>query len=289
MKKLLFITLIFVLLIGGIFQEGCFPQPVTKSNLVVYFIDVGQGDAILVDDGSTEVLIDGGGNSTLVMPFLQKYVDGELEIMVATHAHADHIGGLTDVLNSYKVGQIWHSGDTSTSKTYAAFMNAVNSEGAAVYTGKRGDNIISGNLSFTVLNPDSPDGTSNNNSLVLRLKFGNIYFLFEGDAEEKAEKEVLEAYSLILGNIEVLKLGHHGSRTASSPEYLAVLHPAVAIYMAEIGNTYGHPHQETLTSLENIGARIYGTDVNGTISISTDGQTYTVQAEKAGTPQAPQQ
>ncbi len=289
MKGLLRVSLLLVLVTTGLFLASCIQAPVPENGLTVYFLDIGQGDAVLIDNGNTEVLIDGGGNYSLVQPFLQKYVDGKLEVMVATHAHADHIGGLTGVLNSYEVEQIWHSGDTSTSKTYITFIEAVNNEGAAVHTGKRGDLITTGNLSFEVLNPDSPNGTSNNNSLVLWMRYGNIDFLFEGDAEEEAEKEILMAFGLVLRNIEILKLGHHGSRTASSPDYLAAVHPAVAIYMAGKGNTYGHPHQETLTNLENIGARILGTDVNGTISVSTDGQIYTIQIEKAGIAQAPQQ
>jgi competence protein ComEC len=310
MKKLITVVSITILLITALLALSCSNKttPVTTSQsttvttpivttttstfttttatgkLDVYFIDVGQGDSILIDQGSTEILIDAGESSPRVTSFLQQYVDGPLEVMVATHAHADHIGGLTAVLNAFEVEQIWHSGDTSTSKTYATFMAAVNSEGADVYIGKRGDTITAGNLSFTVLSPVSPDSTSNNNSLVLWLSYGDIDFLFTGDAEQEAEANMLAAG--LLSDIDILKVGHHGSRTASSPAFLSVVKPELAIYMAKIGNTYGHPHQETLTSLNNIGAMIYGTDVNGNIVVETDGNTYNIQIEKTGTPKA---
>jgi competence protein ComEC len=256
----------------------------TTGKLDVYFIDVGQGDAILLDQGTTEVLIDAGSSSLGVTSFLQQYVDGPLEVMVATHAHADHIGGLTAVLNTFEVGEIWHSGDTSTSKTYATFMAAVNGERATVHIGKRGDTINAGSLLFTVLSPVSLDGTSNNNSLVISLSYGDIDFLFTGDAEQEAGASMLTAG--LLSDLDILKVGHHGSRTASSPVFLATIKPELAIYMAAIGNTYRHPHQETLTNLSNIGAMVCGTDVNGTIRVETDGHTYSTQIEKAGTPKA---
>ena len=285
MKRIIVYFLVSILLVTGLTQVSCVVRTTTNnnSNLKVYFIDIGQGDAILLDQGTTEVLIDAGGTLPGVLPYLQQYVDGSLEIMVATHAHADHIGGLIEVLNFYQVGQIWYSGDTSTSKTYNNFMTAVNSEGAAVHIGSRGDTIQAGNLLVVVMNPESPSGTSNNNSLVLWLKYGNVDFLFEGDAEQEAEAKMLIAPNILLPEVEILKLGHHASRTASSPAFLAVIRPVVTIYMAGIGNTYKHPHQETLTNLINTGAIIYGTDVNGNIKIETDGQNYTVQLERTGT------
>lgn len=265
-------------------STSVFITTTTTGQLDVYFIDVGQGDSILLDLGTIEVLIDGGGSFSGVTSFLQQYVDGALEVMVATHAHADHIGGLTAVLKAFEVEQIWHSGDTSTSKTYATFMTAVNSEGAAVSVGKRGDTITSGSLSFTVLSPVLPDSTSNNNSLVLWLSYGGIDFLFTGDAEQEAETSMLACG--LLPDIDILKVGHHGSRTASSPAFLSVIKPELAIYMCAPDNTYGHPHQETLTGMTDVGATLYGTDVNGTIKITTGGNTYNIQIEKVGIPKA---
>jgi len=127
--------------------------PPTAQELKVHFIDVGQGDAILIDFGDNEMLIDGGDKSPGVDAYLSDYVDGALEVMVATHPHTDHIGGLIAVLNTFEVEEIWHNGDSATSKTYAEFMTAVQAEGADVNIGKRGDKINVGGLSFTILNP----------------------------------------------------------------------------------------------------------------------------------------
>jgi len=255
------------------------PTP-TKDELKVHFIDVGQGDSILIDLGETEVLIDGGEKSPGVVPYLNEYVDGPLEVMVATHPHTDHIGGLIAVLNNFQVEQIWLNGDTSTSKTYTEFMSAVQSEGAQVHIGRRGDKISAVELTFTILNPTTLTGTTNNNSIVASLSYGNVDFLFTGDAEQEAEATMLAASDIPVPEVEILKVGHHGSRTASSKGFLAATSPEVAIYMAGKGNSYGHPHQETLDALAQIGAKIYGTDVNGTIIVTTDGTTYTVQTTK---------
>lgn len=247
--------------------------------LTVHFIDVGQGDAILLDVGETEVLIDGGGKSPGVVIYLREYVDGPLEVMVATHPHADHIGGLIAVLDAFEVEEIWLNGDTSTSKTFQQFMSRVNAEGASVHEAGRGDSIEVDVLTFLVLHRVRPlFDDINNNSIVLRLSYGNIDFLFTGDAEMEAEASIL-AFGPELQS-EILKVGHHGSKTSSSKAFLAEVQPEMAIHMAGTGNRYGHPHAETISALEGIGAEIYGTDMNGTILIITDGTIYAVQTEK---------
>jgi competence protein ComEC len=263
------------------------PPVSPKGELKVHFIDVGQGDSILIDLEQTEILIDGGEESPGVIPYLKNYVDGALEVMVATHPHADHIGGLVAVLASFKVDDIWLNGDTSSSATYTKFMSAVNTEGAAIHTAKRGDHIVAGDLTLDVLNPTQPFlDSANNRSVVSLLHYGDIDFLFEGDAEKEAESSMLAAG--LIPDIEILKVGHHGSRTASSGPFLKACQPEVAIYMAGIGNSFGHPHQETIAALTDIGAKIYGTDVNGNICITTDGKTYTVQLENQALPPPPQ-
>jgi beta-lactamase superfamily II metal-dependent hydrolase len=257
----------------------------TQSLLDVYFIDVGQGDSILIDQGQTEVLIDAGTGSVNVANFIKQYVDGPLEAVVATHTDADHIGGLDTILNTYKVSEVWTNSQTATTVAYSNFISSIQSNGATTHTARRGDKINVGTLSFSVLNPANLSGTTNNNSIVLNLNYGDTDFLFEGDAEQEAEAGMLSAG--IVPHADILKVGHHGSRTASSPAFLAVVKPEVAVYMCGVGNMYGHPHQETLNNLAQIGAKVYGTDVNGTVKIETDGKNYTVQVEKQGTPKAP--
>jgi len=261
--------------------------PPTTQELKVHFIDVGQGDSILIDFGDTEILIDGGDKSPGVIAYLNDYIDGALEAIAATHPHADHIGGLIAVLNKFEVKEIWHNGESSISKTYAEFTAAVQAEGAVVNIAKRGDKINIGELSFTILNPATLDSTINNNSIVLSLSYGNIDFLFTGDAEKEAEASMLVSSVVPVPDVEILKVGHHGSRTASSHDFLATTSPEVAIYMAGEGNSYGHPHEETIIALTSIGAEIYGTDIHGTIIVTTDGDTYTLQLGKEATPSAP--
>jgi beta-lactamase superfamily II metal-dependent hydrolase len=254
----------------GIFQVLTAPT----GTLTIHFLDVGQGDSILLDFGDTEVLIDGGDKSPGIVSYIDDYVDGSLEVMVASHPHADHIGGLIAVLNDFEVDEIWLNGGPSTSQTYSQFMLAVNSEGANVYEARRGDTIQAGNLTFNVLHPVDLGNDTNNNSIVLSLSYGQVDFLFTGDAQKEAEVSMLAAG--IVPDVDILKVGHHGSRTASSMQFLQVARPECAVYMAGQGNSYGHPHQETIINLCEIGAEIYGTDIHGTIVITTDGVAYTV-------------
>jgi len=255
------------------------PSPTTQE-LKVHFIDVGQGDSILIDFGDTEMLIDGGDKSPGVVTYLADYVDGALEAMVATHPHADHIGGLIAVLNAFEIEGIWLNGDTSTSKTYAEFTAAIQAEDAVINIGKRGDKINIGELSFLILNPTILGGTTNNNSIVLSLKYGNIDFLFTGDAEQEAEAAMLVLGVVPVPDVEILKVGHHGSNTACSNEFIAAAKPEIAVYMAGEGNRYGHPHEGTIRVLCDVGAQIYGTDIHGSIVITTDGEDYEIQLEK---------
>ena len=251
----------------------------TAEELSVHFIDVGQGDSILIDLGETEVLIDGGGKSPGVVSYLNHYVEGALEVLVATHPHADHIGGLIAVLDKFEVEEIWLNGDTSTSKTCQEFMSRVNAEGASINEAMRGQSIEEDALSFIILHPTKPlTDDTNNNSIVLRLSYGSIDFLFTGDAEKEAEAGILQSGQTL--QADILKVGHHGSRTSTSAEFLNTVKPQIAIYMAGKGNRYGHPHQETIDALTKAGAKIYGTDINGTIIITTDGEKFAIDTEK---------
>jgi competence protein ComEC len=261
-------------LAGCVFADHSLVVP--PGTLAVHFIDVGEGDSILLDIGENEVLIDGGGKSPGVVRYIDDYVDGRLEVMVATHPHADHIGGLISVLRAFEVDEIWLNGDTSTSQTYSQFMSAVNSEGAQVFTARRGDTIQAGNLTFNVLHPANLNGSTNDDSIVLSLSYGQIDFLFTGDVEQEAEASMLVQSVVPVPDVEVLKVGHHGSRTASSMQFLQVIKPECAIYMAGQDNSYGHPHEEAIANLCEIGAEIYGTDIHGTVVVTTDGATYDV-------------
>jgi competence protein ComEC len=209
----------------------------------VHFIDVGQGDAILIDDGTTEILIDGGDKSSGVADYLDEYVDGNLEIMIATHAHADHIGGLGSVLEKYTVEQIWYDGYSYSSKTFTDFISAGEAENAEIHIAKRGDVISIGELSLTVLNPDSTSDDLNNNSIVLAFSYGRWNFLFT-ETRNEYESSMLLSPVISVSYIEILKVGHHGSRNSFFGGILSALNAGGRYLYAE-RQSYGHQHSET--------------------------------------------
>jgi competence protein ComEC len=276
-------------------------EPTITSNtekLNVHFIEMEFfGDAILIDLGRTEILIDGGFGNSGVASYLQNYVDGPLEAMVVTHPHPDHFGGLIEVLKRFEVNQIWLNGDIPPEgepyiERYKYFETLVSTEGASIHEARRGQTIDIGILSFAVLHPDtlvehknvslgSRDISMNNNSIVLRLRYGNISFLFTGDIHKETENKILRAGLEV--RADILKVGHHGSALSSTERFLKSVKPKVAVYMAgEKQPEQGpkKPHQETIAALKKVGAEVYGTTTHATIIISTDGITYTVETQK---------
>jgi beta-lactamase superfamily II metal-dependent hydrolase len=262
------------------------PAPGITQPLQVHYIDVGQGDAILIitPDGQT-MLIDGGETNTGIVQYLQSKGIQHLNLVVATHPHSDHIGGLVQVLNAIPVDKVITNGQPHTTSVYENFLDAIASAKAEYIEVKRGDTITLSSLVFNVLNPVITTGDINNNSIVLMLVYGKVILLFMGDAQTDAEVSMLA--SGLIPKVDILKVGHHGSRTASSPAFLAVAKPTIAIYSAGIGNDYGNPHPETIAALQAIGATIYGTDVNGTIIVTSDGSGYSIETVKQGQSQAP--
>lgn len=254
------------------------PAP-ASGNLTVYFIDVGQGDSILINSGNTDVLIDGGEASAHVANLIKPYVHGDIEAVIATHYHSDHIGGLTDVFRSYKVDDAFWNGETDTTQAYKEWKLAMDNSGAKERIVKRGDVIQEGALTFNVLDPVVTTNTDpNQNSIVVTLKYGKGTFLFTGDAGKPVEDDLLAAG--LLGYVDVLKVGHHASDTATSQEFVDKIKPVVAVYECGVNNQYGFPKPDVIARLQAAGATVYGTDVNGTVEFSTDGQSYAINVEK---------
>jgi beta-lactamase superfamily II metal-dependent hydrolase len=259
------------------------PAAALATLVEVDFIDVGQGDAILIrsKEGQT-ALIDGGEAGSGVLAYLTSQGVTHLNLMVATHPHSDHIGGLVDVLGAMPVDRVVTNGQPHTSQLYERFLDGIIQSEAEFIEAKRGDVLPLGSLSFQVLNPgDSLGEDINNNSLVLRLVVGKVAFMFTGDAQTEAESSIVSSGLPLAADI--LKVGHHASHTSSSPAFLSAVQPSVAVYMAGSGNNYGHPHAETIAALTDAGVIIFGTDVNGTIAITTDGTNYQV-IPAAGSP-----
>ncbi len=243
-----------------------------QDTVTVYFIDVGQGDSIFIDTLGLDVLIDGGTRTagTTVTSFLQNLGISEIHLMVATHMDADHIGGLITVLSStIQVDEILINNQTGTTATYNDFMTLANTH--TVNAAQRGNTyILTSNANLTLLNPFQPleFNDQNLNSVVLRMQIGESSFLLMGDAEVETEESILQSGLEV--NSYVLKVGHHGSNTATSDSFLATASPSIAIISAGVGNPYGHPHQETLDKLFANQITVYGTYQSGTIAISAN-------------------
>ena len=233
----------------------------------------------MLDLGETEVLIDGGKKTSSVISSLSscldQHVDGHLEAVIASHPHYDHVGGLVWVLDNYDVDQIWRNGDTdSICGTCETFRDKADAEVTAVGIAGHGQTITVGQLSLEVLHPDGyQSGDINNDSVVLKLTYGNTVFLFTGDAEHEAEASMLAAG--VLSDVDVLKVAHHGSATSSSPAFLGAVQPEHSIVMVG-SNSYGHPDADTIARLASYG-QVWRTDVHGEVVVMTDGVEFVVQ------------
>lgn len=248
--------------------------------LNVHYIDVGQADATLLQYGENSILFDAGdwrGNE--VVNYLNSVGISKLDLVIGSHPDADHIGQLADVMNTFDVDEVWLSGNDSTSQTFQRGLEAVLNSGANYHEPRTGEEFEIGPMSLKVLYPQSITGASNEESISVLFTYGEMTFLFTGDADRQAEKRMITSGI----DADILQLGHHGSSTSSDPSFIKAVSPEVAIYSAGIDNSYGHPHQEVVSLIKNSGIKLYGTDVHGTIVVTTDGIEYTVKTKKDGT------
>lgn len=252
-----------------------------RENLTVHFIDVGQGDSIFIEYAGKTMLIDAGDNKMgyTVSAFLKERKISSLDYVVATHPHADHIGGLLTVLNNYPVGQFIDSGYPHTSKTYENMLMAIDSKNIPFHVAERGETIdLAPGTEILVLNPKKEQSEElNENSVVIKITHGDVSFLLMGDAGLEAEENIVAAgYNV---DADILKVGHHASTSGSGHEFISSVSPEISIIEVGADNDYGHPHTEILQRLQSV-STVYRTDHHGTISITTDGSTYTVTTEK---------
>ena len=269
-----------VLLVAAI--AACFALNAASDNtppdgeLRVHFIDVGQGDAALLVTSDAAILIDAGPTDTRyeTAKFVARFAD-KLDMMILTHPHEDHIGGAAQLLEEMRVDKVILPDITSEAGAFVRTLDAIEQSAAVAELAEAGDVYEVGDMRLTVLAPllYYPENV-NDCSLVVRVDYGETSFLFTGDAESASEADMLGEYTASALDCDVLKVGHHGSHTSSTPEFLAAVTPQIAVISVERGNDYGHPHTDTLRRLADCGADyVYRTDELGTITLVSDGKT----------------
>jgi len=249
------------------------------DGLSVHFVDVGQAEAALLQSAECTILIDAGGpDGSEVVDYLRSLGVENIDLFIVTHPHADHIGQAVQVLGGFSVAEVWMSGYEHYTPAFEELVDAVLASDAAYYEPRTGYEQSWGGLTLQVLNPAQLRGTAHQDCLVVKATYGEISFLFTGDAEKNTEAELVQE-GLPL-EAQVLQLGHHGSRTSSSLGFLLAVNPKLAIYSAGLGNDYGHPHGEVVDRLRILGIPVFGTDQYGTIVIKTDGQSCELSASR---------
>lgn len=271
----IFILALFLLLIAS----TC----LCAANLTISAIDVGQGDSILVQFPTGQnMLVDAGDSDhgQTVVSYLQSLKISKIDILVASHPHADHIGGVGDVLSAFSIGKVWDSGYDQGSQVQRRFLQTIKEKGIRYGIPKAGFSEKVGTARIDVLAPvrllSGTESDTNNNSLILRITYGKISFLLMGDAESE-ERATVSHWA----KSTVLKVAHHGSRNGTDIAFLRAVAPKIAVISVAAQNSYGHPHPETMTALKNAKVKVYTTATSGTVAVSTDGNTIHVYSATA--------
>ncbi len=242
--------------------------------MTVHFIDVGQADCMLLECGGEFLLIDGGNvdDSSLVVTYLENQGVEELAAVICTHAHEDHVGGLPSVLAVYPTQAVYAPTRTYASKVFDDFVYYTDQQGLEITIPAPGDTWTLGQASVTVLGPVKSYAETNDTSIVLRVSYGETDFLFTGDMETTAENDMLDYWGgRISWKADVLKVGHHGSNTSTGYRFLNEVAPDYAVISVGKDNSYGHPHEEPLSRLNQAGVTIFRTDELGTVIARSDG------------------
>ena len=250
------------------------------GTLTVTWLDVGQGDAAVIQCGGQSMLIDGGKpeKSSYIYAWLQQHGLRYLDVIVATHVDADHIGGLSGALNYASVGTAYCPETTGTTETFQSFVKYLAQRGKQITVPTAGETFALGGAQVQILGPLRSAEDSNDNSIVLKVSFGTTSFLFTGDAERAEEQDLLNAGVNLQST--VLKVGHHGSDTSTSYPFLRAVAPQYAVISVGAGNSYGHPTEAVLSRLRDAGVTTFRTDMQGEITAVSDGQTVNFSVAK---------
>ncbi len=254
----------------------------TASSFSIQYIDVGQGDSALVECDGHYMLIDGGvpKESSKIYSILKKNNIQELDYIVASHAHADHIGGLSAALNYASVGTVLCPTDTNDTEAFESFKKYAEENSTGITIPKENDQYTLGSATIDILAVNY--GEEDDSSIVMLITYGKNTFLFTGDMDSTEEEYLCDKYQDEF-NVDVLKVAHHGSNTSSSYRIIRMLMPKFAMISVGKDNTYGHPNEEVLSRFKDAETEIYRTDLNGTITVTSDGENITVSTEKEAT------
>lgn len=272
---LLFSIIISLYLIScsSLYKNSNYIKP-NPNQMIVHFIDVGQGDSILIQVNNKNMLIDAGPKSDKneLLNYLSKLNVDKLDYVIATHPHEDHIGNMSDIIDSYNVLKFYAPKVQTTTKTFEKMIDSLKRKGLKINVIRRDtDSIDLGkNTNVRVFSPiDDSYENLNNYSSVIRIQYGSTSFLFTGDAEKDVEEKILDNNENI--GSDVLKVGHHGSSTSTSKAFLNKINPSIGVISVGKDNTYNHPNNETIKSLKENKVTIYRTDKDGTVILSSDG------------------
>ncbi|RXA21953.1 MBL fold metallo-hydrolase [Methanosarcina sp. MSH10X1] len=255
------------------------------QNLTIHFLDVGQGDSILIECNNSTMLIDAGESDQgeIVSDYMQDQGISTLDYIVATHPHADHIGGMSDIINGFQIDHFIDSGYPHTTQTYEDMLTIIDQKDIPFEIAQVGQTIdFDPAVDIEVLNPGTTYSDDlNENSVVLKVNYGDTSFLLMGDAGLETEENIMKAgYDI---ESDIIKVGHHGSQSGSGETFISTVSPEVGIIEVGAENDYGHPDPEILERLQTA-SKVYRTDLDGTVTITTDGSTYTVTTQKSDTP-----
>lgn len=234
-----------------------------QTSLKVYFFDVGQADSMLIQNNGENMLIDAGNNEDgeMLVNNLKTLGVEKIDYLVGTHPHEDHIGGMDDIINNFSIGKIFMPNVTTNTKTFEDVIDAAKNKDLQIETPKIGDEFTVGNANCGVVYVGADKENLNLSSIIIKLNYNNLSYLFTGDAEAEIENKI------DVGKINILKVAHHGSDTSSSEKFVKETAPEVAIISVGKDNSYGHPSDEIIKRYEEVGSKIYRTDEVGNIFI----------------------
>lgn len=295
-KQLTKALLVLIILVSGYFYTTYFDNKnITKdvttnvkqtinessSNLKIYFVDVGQADCILINDNNEYSLIDAGNNEDgeKLVKYFKDLGITKFKYVFGTHAHEDHIGGMDNIIENFQIEHFYMPDAITTTRTFEEVLDALEVKNIAFETPKEDENLTFSDTDFKVLHVGKNKKDLNDTSIVLKLTYKNTSYLFMGDATSSVEKDILDKDI----KSDVLKVGHHGSQYSSTISFLKKVSPKYAIIEVGKNNSYNHPKEVTLKKLEDLGTKIYRTDEDGTIILTSDGENMSFETVKTDT------